>query len=139
MKYLAVFDTNILVSHLLSNDLEGTINQLMKYVRKGKVIPIYTNDIYDEYLDVLNRKEFGFLRSDIGHILNMIKKYGIKINCNPADGRTIDPKDQIFYDAVMTKRDDDAYLVTGNLKHFPLKDFIVSAKQMLNIILNRYA
>lgn len=34
----------------------------------------------------------------------------------------------------MDTRDNDSYLVTGNLKHFPTKPFIVSVRQMLNIL-----
>ena len=34
----------------------------------------------------------------------------------------------------MVKRDDDAYLVTGNLKHFPDEKFIVTAREMLDIL-----
>ncbi len=32
------------------------------------------------------------------------------------------------------KEYDDAYLVTGNLKHFPVKSFVVTPKEMLDII-----
>ncbi len=34
----------------------------------------------------------------------------------------------------MEKRDDDAYLVTGNQKHYPIKDFIVTPAKMMEII-----
>ena len=55
---------------------------------------------------------------------------------NPsATGMTLlDMKDLPFYEVVMEKREDDAYLVTGNLKHFPTKPFIVTARQMLDIL-----
>lgn len=43
-------------------------------------------------------------------------------------------KDLPFYEVVMEKREDDAYLVTGNLKHFPVKAFIITARQMLEIL-----
>ena len=43
-------------------------------------------------------------------------------------------KDLPFYEVVMEKREDDAYLVTGNLKHFPVKPFIITARQMLEIL-----
>ena len=29
------------------------------------------------------------------------------------------PKDLVFYEVVMAKQDENAYLVTGNSKHFP--------------------
>lgn len=33
------------------------------------------------------------------------------------------------------RKDEDAYLVTGNIKHFPNKPFIVTPKELINIIL----
>ena len=42
--------------------------------------------------------------------------------------------DLVFYEVAMEKRDDDAYLVTGNLKHYPIKDFIVTPAEMMEII-----
>ena len=46
------------------------------------------------------------------------------------------PKDSVFYEVVMEERkEEDAYLVTGNIKHFPEKPFIVMPRQMLDTIL----
>lgn len=42
--------------------------------------------------------------------------------------------DLVFYEVAMEKRDDDAYLVTGNQKHYPVKDFIVTPSEMLSIL-----
>lgn len=51
------------------------------------------------------------------------------------DGKIIpDPKDLVFYEVVMAKRDENAYLVTGNGKHFPKKPFIVTPNELLSII-----
>ena len=47
-----------------------------------------------------------------------------------------DPKDRVFYEVVMEQRkSDNAYLATGNIKHFPQKPFIVTPRQLLDIIL----
>ena len=47
-----------------------------------------------------------------------------------------DPKDVIFYELVMEQRkQSDTWLVTGNIKHFPNKSYVVTPRQMLNIIL----
>ena len=55
---------------------------------------------------------------------------------NQADMEFSDPKDRVFYEVVMEERKEkDAYLVTGNIKHFPAKPFIVTPRQMLDIIL----
>ena len=44
--------------------------------------------------------------------------------------------DIVFYEVVMEgrKEHNGAYLVTGNIKHFPVKPFIVTPKEMLDIM-----
>ena len=43
----------------------------------------------------------------------------------------------MFYEVVMEKRQtEDAYLVTGNIKHFPTELFIVTPREMMEIILS---
>jgi hypothetical protein len=44
--------------------------------------------------------------------------------------------DLIFYEVAMEKRADNAYLVTGNQKHYPIKDFIVTPAEMVEILKN---
>ena len=40
-----------------------------------------------------------------------------------------------YYAVLMEKRkDEEAYLVTGNLKHFPIRTYIVTPKEMLDIV-----
>ena len=43
-------------------------------------------------------------------------------------------KDLPFYEVVMETQKNHTYLVTGNLKHFPQEPFIVTARQMLDIM-----
>ena len=48
-----------------------------------------------------------------------------------------DPKDVIFYEVTLDARQsDEAYLVTGNIKDFPKKPFVVTPREMLDIIEN---
>ena len=42
------------------------------------------------------------------------------------------PKDVVFYEVTLSK--EDAYLVTGNIKHFPQKPFVVTPAEMIAII-----
>jgi hypothetical protein len=37
-------------------------------------------------------------------------------------------------EVVVEKQEDSAYLVTGNMKHFPVNPFIVTAKEFLDIL-----
>ena len=45
-----------------------------------------------------------------------------------------DMNDAPFSEVVLEKRDDNAYLVTGNIKHFPKEPFIVTPRELLNIL-----
>lgn len=40
----------------------------------------------------------------------------------------------MFYEVVMEKRDDDAHLVTGNKKHFPIREYIVTPAELMEKI-----
>ena len=46
----------------------------------------------------------------------------------------LDMDDLVFYEVVIEKREDDAYLITGNIRHFPEGDFIVTPAEMMAII-----
>ena len=49
----------------------------------------------------------------------------------------LDPDDAVFYEVALTaRRLTDAYLVTGNTKHFPIKFFVVTPREMVEIIEN---
>ena len=43
-------------------------------------------------------------------------------------------KDLPFYEVVMEKRMDDAHLVTGNKKHFPIEPFTLTPRDFLDIM-----
>lgn len=70
----------------------------------------------------------------IWNILSAIEKFGILVKTSATGAVLPDMKDLPFYEVVMAMRDDDAYLITGNLKHFPAERFIVTARQMLDIL-----
>ena len=70
----------------------------------------------------------------ISGLLGVIEKYGEMIIPAPTGEILPDMKDLPFYEVVMEKQPDDAYLVTGNIKHFPKKPFIVTANEFLDIL-----
>ncbi len=130
----AVIDTNVLVSALLSNHTDATMVQLIGRLIRGEVVPIYSAEIMQEYQEVLSRKKFKFELNMINYILATIEKYGILVEVSSTGVILPDMKDLPFYEVVMEKRDDNAYLITGNLKHFPTEPFIVTPRQMLDIL-----
>ena len=67
-------------------------------------------------------------------VIEAIRQYGVEVFPQPTGAILIDMDDLIFYEVAMEKRDDDAYLVTGNQKHYPLRNFIVTPAEMMAII-----
>ena len=67
-------------------------------------------------------------------VLNAVKQFGIEIFPQPSGEILIDTDDLIFYEVAMEKREDDAYLVTGNQKHYPIRDFIITPAEMITIM-----
>ena len=133
MIYYAVIDTNVLVCALLSSFPDAATVQVVGKMLDGEIIPLFSDEIMKEYNEVLRRKKFHFSEKNILMLLSVIEKYGEKIVPGPTDEILPDMKDLPFYEVVVEKQDDDAYLVTGNIKHFPKKPFIVTAKEFLDI------
>ncbi len=134
MRCYAVIDTNVLVSALLSKHNDSATVQAIERMINGELIPVYSVEIMAEYREVLSRKKFKFPQELINYLLLAIEKFGIKIEPTASNVILPDMKDLPFYEVVLEKKNDGAYLVTGNLKHFPAKPFIVTARQMLDIL-----
>ena len=132
----AVIDTNVLVSALLSSKDDVATVQILKKVITGEIIPVYSNVITKEYREVLSRKKFGFSGDLIEYLMSAVEKYGILVDPSPSGVALLDMKDVPFYEVVLEKRDDNAYLVTGNIKHFPKEPFIVTPRELLDILSN---
>lgn len=134
MKYYAVIDTNVLVSAMLKwKSVPGTILEL---TFNGLITPLINNEILKEYRQVLSRPKFKLTEEIVNNIVDSIEEKGIYIQEETLDEYLPDPKDRVFYEVVMEERkNEDAYLITSNIKHFPIKPFIVTPRQMLDIIL----
>ena len=130
----AVIDTNVLVSALLSSKGDTATVQVLSKVITGEVIPVYSNVITKEYREVLSRKKFGFSEDLIEYLISAIEKYGILVDPSPSGITLPDMKDVPFYNVVLDKRDNNAYLITGNIRHFPKEPFIVTPREFLNIL-----
>lgn len=134
MTYYAVIDTNVLVSAMLRWD--SVPGNIMELAFGGSIIPILNDSIVAEYREVLSRPKFHLSDEIINDVLDTINENGLYVDAEGLDIELPDPKDRVFYEVVMEERkEEDAYLVTGNIKHFPAKPFIVTPRQMLDIIL----
>ena len=134
MSFYAAIDTNVLVSALLSNREDAATVQVIARMLAGEITPIYSGAILVEYREVLRRKKFGFSPNIVNHLLDAVTKFGLLVEPTPTGVILPDMKDLPFYEVVIEKRDDGAYLVTGNLKHFPKESFILTAREMLDLL-----
>lgn len=128
----AVIDTNVLVSALLSRFNNTSTVRLLQLLILGEITPIYSDEILEEYQSVLTRAKFGFPDSLINETLDVIRRFGINSSRQETDEQLPDPKDVVFYEVALSV--EDSFLVTGNIKHFPKKPFVVTPAEMLQII-----
>jgi putative PIN family toxin of toxin-antitoxin system len=134
MTCYAVIDTNVLVSALLSSHDDAATVLVVGKLFSGEVIPIFSDEIMKEYNQVLRRKKFHFSEDAVRMLLQTIEKYGERVIPTPTGELLPDIKDLPFYEVVVEKQEENAYLVTGNMKHFPVRPFIVTAKEFLDIL-----
>lgn len=135
MKHYAVFDTNVLVSAMITNNSESPTVKVMEIVADGHIIPIFNYEIIAEYDAVLHRSKFNLREQDIANMIEMILECGILLPRTKAIEEFIDADDAVFYEVALSK--EGAFLVTGNIKHFPKVPIVVTPAEMLDIVRNR--
>ena len=89
----AVIDTNVLVSALFTHNADAATARVVAALMQGKFVPLYNEEIFEEYDDVLHCTKVALSK-------------------------------------------EDAYLVTGNQKHFPKKPIVVTPAEMMEILEN---
>lgn len=134
MQHLVVIDTNILVSAMLSKHADASTVKVLEALFQARIVPLYNDEILNEYEEVLHRKKFKFSEEAIYLVIKSIKDNGISVHQFSSGEELPDSKDLVFYEVCLSKRDEDSMLVTGNMKHFPEKPFIVTPNELLEII-----
>ena len=121
-----VLDTNVLVSALLTNGPPAAIVDL---AAEGRIILFYNDDIIEEYWDVLRRTKFNFHTLQVTRLIDAIVKTGIAVTDSlPSDIPMTDEDDRKFYDVAKAS---SAFLISGNIKHFPQEPFIVNPSDFI--------
>ena len=128
----AVIDTNVFVAALLSRYSDSATVLVVDTLLNRGFCPLYNQEIINEYHDVLHRDKFHFPSESIDAIISTVKKYGISSERIASSEHFPDPKDVVFYEVAISK--EDAYLVTGNTKHFPKKPIVVTPSEMIKIL-----
>lgn len=111
-----VLDTNIVVSAMLKPDTlpEAVFNLAID----GKIQLCVSEPVLAEYEEVLGRPRLGTDPKKVNFALRQIRKAAQLV----APSRTVtaanDPDDNVFLECAEAARAN--YLVTGNLRHFPI-------------------
>lgn len=131
----AVVDTNVFVSALWTKNEQSATFRVAKLLQQGKFKALYNEEILAEYEEVLSRPKFNFPKEAIATIIAYVKEYGIHSDRVPYNEKMPDEDDRVFYEVALSK--EDAYLVTGNQKHFPVTPIVVTPAEMLEILAKR--
>ena len=122
-----VIDTNILVSAFWS--MNGNPAQIIGLIQNRIITPCYDYRIINEYKEVLLRTKFGFDKSEVDDILAQIIYDGLSIVAKPVNIFFTHNSDKKFYEVA---KHCNAILITGNIKHFPSDDHIITPKDFIN-------
>ena len=133
-KYV-VIDTNVLVSALINRNENSPTVQILCFLANGNIVPVYSDEILKEYNEVLRRDKFKLPEIVIINLLKDIMDNGLKSTELAEVTETMpDPKDIVFYAVTLSAQEKDAFLVTGNGKHFPEKPFVVTPAELVEIL-----
>lgn len=149
-EYRVVLDTNILVSYVLnkrSGKINGTIIELINEISNYTYVPVYSEEIEKEYIDVLHRKSICRNSNDeeyVNNVLSIVKDFGIVIEPRELTQEELidleDEKDKPFLEAIITLNEMledkpfENYLITGNIQDFPTEPFIIKPNDFINIL-----
>ena len=130
----AVIDTNVLISAALAHNKYSIPYSVFRGVVERRFVPLVDDNIVREYWEVYSRPKFSFMQETINDIVGNTIKFAINQPVPPSGIELTDSDDVVFYDVARAHQDKGAYLVTGNLKHFPNCGFAVSPRDFMNII-----
>lgn len=131
-----IIDTNVLVSALLSSHEDSATVRILGMTLEGLLLPVVTEGILREYGEVLGRRKFRFPEEMVSDLLLELKNKSLIISPPHSSMEIPDEKDRPFLDAMLCEK--EAILVTGNLKHFPQHDRILSARSFIALHCGEY-
>ena len=131
----AVIDTNVLVSAALAKNRGDSIPlKIFLGIAQKKFTPVIDSNIIEEYREVLQRGKFNFSLDYRNSLIDEITKYAVNESVKASEVVLPDMDDKIFYDVAFAHQNKKAFLVTGNLKHFPGCPFAISPKGFYELI-----
>ena len=127
MNKKVVIDTNVLVSAAFLNP-GSKPSKILELALSNKMEVYFSHDIISEYKTVLYRPKFKFNPDTLDLWLECLTEKGHFFNPVPSTITFTDESDRKFYD---TAKICGAYLITGNIRHYPDEKFILTPAQFL--------
>lgn len=131
-----VIDTNVIVSAIISVDSESPTVKILNLLFDNKINIFYSDEILNEYKDVLHRDKFGFDATLVDKVIEAIKINGTHLLGATVDTVLSDIKDKPFYELVMNENIENGKLITGNIKHFPVQPNIITPRDFMTLYEN---
>ena len=128
----AVIDTNVLVSALITKNPEAATAKVVRLLLEQEFVPLYDADIIAEYEDVLHRSKFPILKETADALISFIIENGIESSRVDFEESMPDEDDRVFYEVSLSQ--EDSFLVTGNLKHYPTSPCVITPADFVNLI-----
>jgi putative PIN family toxin of toxin-antitoxin system len=121
-----VIDTNVIVSAALS--ITGKPAQILELISTNEILLVYSEEMLAEYRRVLAYTKLNISRQTQAKLIQGIEGIGILIEPTASEIPMIDESDRVFYD---TAKEAGATLITGNTKHYPEENFIMTPAHFL--------
>lgn len=133
IKSFVIIDTNVFVSALLTKS--GHPFDIFKLVQTGNVIPIFDMRMLSEYYRVFWYDKFQLSEEQISTTLYTIIFHGIFVHdVRQTKEKFIDRDDIPFFEVKESSEDFNSVLVTGNTKHFPMDNDILTPQVFLVLL-----
>jgi len=127
---IIVVDTNVFISSALSP--MGNPAKIVDCIENNMDLKLYYNfDILAEYERVLAYDKLKIVKEKKEQVIEFVQKFGKMAVPVPSDIPLPDESDRIFYDLA---KEAGAYLITGNKKHYPDEEFILTPAEFLEKI-----
>ena len=127
----AVFDTNVVISGLLS--ATGTCGRLLDMVLESVVVLCLDARILEEYREVSRRPELGIEAADADRVLDFLELSSVSTVALPLQVALPDGDDLPWLEVAAAEA---VPLVTGNMRHYPSRSRcgveVLSPRQFLD-------
>lgn len=130
----AVIDTNVLVSAFWTKNRLSPTVRIADAITRDLFVPLYSPQMIAEYREVLSRSRFGFSDDEVRDLVDHIVTHGQLVEPAESNDNFPDADDKVFFCTALSALADDPLLVTGNQRHYPPADFIVTPAEFCEIL-----